>query len=103
MKSILLLLFFISCHLLNAQDPVGIFDNSVDIGNPGIAGSASYDENTRSYTIKGGGSNIWFNRDEFHFLYKKLKGDFILTADFGFTVDTSGAAGHHPSGVTNGR
>src|SRR5258708_4205305 len=62
-----------------AQHAVGIFENSIDIGNPKVSGSAGYDESTQSYTIKGGGSNIWFNRDEFHFVYKRLKGDFIVT------------------------
>ncbi len=81
-----------------AQHPVGIFENSADIGNPKVAGSASYDESTQSYSIKGGGSNIWFNRDEFHFVYKKIKGDFILTADFAFTGDTAGAVGHRKIG-----
>lgn len=83
---------------LQAQHRTGIFDNSTDIGNPKIAGSASYDESTQAYSIKGGGSNIWFNRDEFHFLYKKIKGDFILTADFAFTGDTAGAVGHRKTG-----
>ena len=81
-----------------AQQAIGLFENSVDIGSPKVSGSASFDEGTQSYTIKGGGSNIWFNRDEFHFLYKKLKGDFILTADFAFTGDTAGAVGHRKIG-----
>src|SRR5258708_6382987 len=81
-----------------AQHQVGIFENSVDIGNPKVAGSASYDGSTQSYSIKGGGSNIWFNRDEFHFVYKKIKGDFILTADFAFTGDTVAAVGHRKIG-----
>ncbi|HXD79239.1 MAG TPA: hypothetical protein VN616_15585 [Puia sp.] len=81
-----------------AQHPVGIFDDHLDIGNPKLSGDASYDSATQSYTIKGGGSNIWFNRDEFQFVYKKIDGDFILTADFEFTGDTSGAVGHRKTG-----
>lgn len=61
--------------------PVGIFKNEADIGNPKIKGSASFDVNTQTYSIKGGGYNIWFNRDEFHYLYNKIKGDFIVTAN----------------------
>src|SRR5258708_12845857 len=81
-----------------AQHPDGIFEDHVDIGNPKVSGSASYDEATQTYNIAGGRSNIWFNRDEFHFAYKKIKGDFILTADFAFTGDTSGAIGHRKIG-----
>jgi TolB protein len=81
-----------------AQHPVGIFENSIDIGNPKLAGSATYDEASQTYNLSGAGSNIWFNRDEFHFVYKKIKGDFSLTADFAFTGDTVGAVGHRKIG-----
>ncbi|MEP7107125.1 MAG: hypothetical protein ABI760_04070 [Ferruginibacter sp.] len=81
-----------------AQHPVGIFDDHVDIGHPKLPGSAIYDERTQTYDLAGGGYNIWFNRDEFHFAYKKISGDFILTADFDFTGDTVGAAGHRKIG-----
>jgi TolB protein len=91
-----IILFHTNC--IFAQHPVGIFENHEDIGNPKIKGNASYDEASQTYNIEGGGSNIWFNRDEFHFLYKKLKGDFVLTADFEFTGDTVGAVGHRKIG-----
>ena len=81
-----------------AQHPVGIFDDHLDIGNPKLKGDASYDEKTQTYSLAGAGYNIWFNRDEFHFAYKKLSGDFILTADFEFTGDTAGAVGHRKIG-----
>src|SRR6187431_3007913 len=81
-----------------AQQPVGVFDDHVDIGNPKLKGDASYDEKTQTYNLAGGGYNIWFNRDEFHFAYKKLSGDFILTADFDFTGDTVGVVGHRKIG-----
>ncbi|MBC7628260.1 MAG: hypothetical protein H7254_13320, partial [Ferruginibacter sp.] len=81
-----------------AQHPVGIFDDHADIGKPKLAGTAGYDTSTQTYNLSGAGSNIWFNRDEFHFLYKKITGDFILTADFDFTGDTAHAAGHRKIG-----
>ncbi len=62
----------------------GIFENHCDVGNPKIKGSTTYDKKTKVYTLTGGGYNIWFNRDEFQFAYKKLKGDFTLTANFEF-------------------
>ncbi|HTQ29557.1 MAG TPA: hypothetical protein VMI35_15585, partial [Puia sp.] len=74
------------------------FDYNEDIGNPRLKGSASYDASTQVYQLKGSGYNIWFNRDEFHFLYKKLTGDFILTANFEFTGDTTGSVGHRKIG-----
>jgi Tol biopolymer transport system component len=62
------------------------------------AGSTSYDEASQTYTIRGSGANIWFNQDQFHYTYKKLGGDFVLTADFAFSGDTSGSIGHRKIG-----
>ncbi len=77
-----------------AQQSVGVFQFNEDIGHPKLEGGASYDEQTQTYTISGAGTNIWFNRDEFHYLYNKLSGDFILTADFEFSGDLLNANGH---------
>ena len=78
-------LFCVLSISLIAQSPMtGLFDINTDIGNPKSAGSAVYDATTQSYTLKGAGYNIWFNRDEFHYLATKIKGDFIVTADFEF-------------------
>jgi len=98
MKVYLFTLFSFFAIISFAQNPVGVFDNHIDIGHPKLAGSASYDEATQEYDIKGAGSNIWFNRDEFQFIYKKIAGDFIVTADFAFTGDTANAIGHRKIG-----
>ena len=66
------------------NNPVGIFEDHADVGKPKNAGSVVYNENTQTYTLNGSGYNIWFERDEFHYAYKKIKGDFILTANFEF-------------------
>jgi Tol biopolymer transport system component len=76
--------------------PVGIFKTNTDIGKPKIAGSANYNPADQSYTLTGAGYNIWFARDEFHYLYNKIKGDFILTANFEFIG--KGKAGHRKTG-----
>ncbi len=77
-----LLCFFLLPVTYAQQTSLGIFEKSEDIGRPKNAGSAQYDESTQTYTLKGAGYNIWFERDEFQFLHKKLSGDFILTAHF---------------------
>jgi len=66
------------------KDAIGTFDYHEDIGHPKISGSAVYDKVTHTYYIKGAGYNIWFNRDEFQYVYKKIKGDFTATAVFEF-------------------
>ncbi len=63
---------------------VGIFQHAVDIGDPAKQGSSVYHPVLQEYSLKGGGYNIWFERDEFHYLHNVLKGDFILTANFNF-------------------
>lgn len=66
---------------MGQSSAVGDFQNHADIGNPKMKGVTVYDANTQEYTLKGGGYNIWFNRDEFQYAYNKLKGDFIVTAN----------------------
>lgn len=61
-----------------------IFESNSDVGNPKLKGSTSFDQTNQEYHITGSGYNIWFDRDEFHYTYKTLKGDFILTANFRF-------------------
>jgi len=65
----------------NFQTPIGIFEGQSDIGGPLLAGSASYDTSTRQYTIRSAGYNIWYTRDEFRYLWRKMSGDVSLAAD----------------------
>ena len=55
-----------------------------DLGAALVPGSATYDAATRAYTIHSAGYNIWYSRDEFHFLWKKMSGDASLAADVAF-------------------
>jgi hypothetical protein len=68
----------------NFATPIGIFQGQSDIGAAVVPGSASYDDATRQYTINSAGYNIWYSRDEFRFLWKKLSGDVSLAADVSF-------------------
>ena len=61
-----------------SQQKLGIFDGQADIGTNVKPGSGVYIPETDQYVISGAGYNIWFDHDEFHFVYKKIKGDFIL-------------------------
>jgi len=72
---------FMMVGTLSGQDNLGIFDNHTDIGNCMKKGSATYNPDNQTYTIRGSGNNMWFDRDEFHYLWTKLQGDFILRAE----------------------
>lgn len=60
--------------------PIGQFEGQTDVGGPLVPGSASYDPATNIYTIKSAGYNIWYQRDEFRYLWKKMNGDVSLSA-----------------------
>jgi len=61
--------------------PIGVFEGQSDIGSAVVPGRASYDAKTRRYTIDSAGYNVWYVRDEFRFLWKKMSGDVSLAAD----------------------
>jgi TolB protein len=60
--------------------PIGQFDGHGDIGAPKIAGSAAYNAVSQEYALSAGGVNMWAQKDEFHFVSKRMTGDFILQA-----------------------
>jgi TolB protein len=92
MKSILarwLICVFFSVSLFNVDagaqtTPIGIFDNQCDVGPAKHNGNATYDSATQQYHLEGAGTNIWGTHDEFHFVWKKMKGDFILRTNAEF-------------------
>jgi hypothetical protein len=50
------------------------------IGDVFAAGSAKFDEQTKKYTIKGSGADIWNNSDQFHFAWQPVEGDCEIIA-----------------------
>lgn len=66
------------------QHPLGIFSGDGDVGTVLHPGSAHYDSARGTYTITGSGENMWFGRDDFHFVWKKISGDVALSADIAF-------------------
>jgi Tol biopolymer transport system component/regulation of enolase protein 1 (concanavalin A-like superfamily) len=59
---------------------LGAFDGHGDVGSPKVAGSATYNAVSQEYSLAAGGVNMWAQRDEFHFVWKRMTGDFILQA-----------------------
>ena len=57
---------------------LGDFDAHGDVGAPKLAGSAAYNPVSQDYVLTAGGTNMWAQRDEFHFVWKRMTGDFIL-------------------------
>ena len=45
-----------------------------------------YDPAAKTYTIAGGGANMWASSDHFHYVWKKVSGDAMLAATIEFTA-----------------
>ncbi len=58
--------------------PLGIFDDRTDVGTVDRPGSALHDSTNQVYLVEGSGSNMWSDHDDFYFVWKKLRGDFIV-------------------------
>lgn len=69
--------------------PLGIFEGQSDVGAALVEGSSSYDKTTKQYTITSAGYNVWYVRDEFRYLWKKVSGDVSLAANISYP-DTLG-------------
>ena len=63
---------------------IGAFDGQTDVGSAVVPGSSSYDPATRSYRITSAGYNVWYTRDEFRYLWKRMSGDVSLAADIDY-------------------
>jgi hypothetical protein len=63
---------------------VGIFESQIGVGATRHAGKADFNASRHTYTISGGGENMWFTNDAFHFVWKKISGDVTLAADVSF-------------------
>ena len=79
-----ILVFMINAQLFSQVNSLGLFENHQDIGEVKIPGSVSYNAEDQEYLIAGAGENIWFEQDQFHFLWKSVQGDFILRAKVSF-------------------
>src|SRR5450755_2551964 len=62
-----------------SQKP-GVFEGQNDVGNILHPGSGTYASSSSEYLLSGSRTNIWFTHDDLHYVWKKMKGDFILQA-----------------------
>ncbi|MDA0194316.1 MAG: hypothetical protein O2887_04505 [Bacteroidetes bacterium] len=95
LKFVLVIVVISGCS--PADNPLGLFIKNQDVGPVGQFGSVEYDQSNDSYLITGGGENMWFALDGFHFLYKEMAGDLSLAADIKFVND--GGNTHKKAGV----
>jgi TolB protein len=70
---------------------MGLFEGQADVGSVTPPGTATYDAAAGTYTLTSAGANLWGTTDGFHFVWKKMSGDAVLTTDIDFPV----TAGEH--------
>ncbi|HEV2846113.1 MAG TPA: endonuclease/exonuclease/phosphatase family protein [Thermoanaerobaculia bacterium] len=76
-----------------AQPPGGVLPSpwtSTDVGVVGPAGSASHSGGT--FTVRGGGTDLWEGADAFHFVHQTLTGDGEIVANVTGLTQPAGAA-----------
>jgi TolB protein len=82
-----------------AEQPssVGVFDGHADVGKVSIPGSAAFDKDSQEYLLSSSGYDMWGDHDAYHFVWKRVKGDFIIQS----LVEFLGAGGdpHRKMGI----
>jgi TolB protein len=67
--------------------PSRLFTQSTDIGFT-QPGSTTYNPTSQSYTLTGGGADMWGTADAFHVAWTRVSGDAALTATVAFPPGT---------------
>ncbi len=81
---------FLSVLLVSLVQPsalraeAGLFTGQTDVGAPKHSGTVTFDAAQGTYTIGGGGLNMWFKTDSFNYVWKQIDGDIALSADISF-------------------
>ncbi len=60
---------------------LGEFEGQADVGQVEPPGSADFTAAPRAYRVTGSGANIWGTNDAFHFIWRRVSGDLMLTAN----------------------
>ncbi len=96
LRSTAIIIFIFVCSSNCFSQQIGVFAGHGDIGSNVKPGSTTYIPQTQQYVISGAGANVWAGNDEFRYLWKRMKGDFILysrAAFVGVGVDPHRKAG----------
>jgi len=93
---VVLIICLASAATAQTAGSLGIFEGASDVGTPAHKGSVVYDAARKEYRITGGGANMWAARDDFFFVWKKVTGDVVITANL--KIISSGVP-HRKAGI----
>ena len=97
MKEIaLVMLALASTAVAQTTGSLGIFEGASDVGTPSHKGSLVYDAARKEYRVTGGGNNMWGSRDDFFFVWRKVTGDIVITANLKIVT---GGVPHRKAGL----
>jgi hypothetical protein len=79
-------ILFSACALAQAPADagLGLFTGQGDIGIVSKPGTGVFDAAQGTYTVGASGANVWFKRDDLHYVWKAASGDLSLAADVSF-------------------
>lgn len=63
---------------------IGVFEGQTSVGKLQVPGGSSFGSNGTFYTVTSAGERIWGTADDFHFVWKKAKGDVAISAEIVF-------------------
>ncbi len=89
---------FITAMSTISYSQIGGFKEYTHVGSPERKGAVNYDAESQEYALEGASGNMWMANDDFHFLWKKMKGNFILQATVEFGPKSPNSDGHRKVG-----
>lgn len=78
-RKLILISFVLLCLAANARAQTEL---QQDIGNPALAGSATFDAATGTWTVVGGGEDVWGTSDQLYYVFRPLAGDGDLSVHY---------------------
>ena len=94
---ILCIIILYCCTMQEKPSILAPFRETSDVGPVGFPGEMQFNEETEEYLLKGSGTNMWFNKDEFFLTWRKVTGNAILFTEVEFIGE--GTDPHRKAGL----
>jgi TolB protein len=82
-------LFLSALSAARAEGGLGAFTDHGDVGSVSKPGTVTFDPSAGTYTVGASGANMWAKADAMQFVWKKMSGDFSISAEIAFVGTSS--------------